>query len=194
MAILFFDSDAGESAYASADIGDESSKGTNDTSAFQKKDLDEGCNVIDDKKASLLMMNFTIEEVEFAMNKLGEYAPVNKLVDFIFAAQLANTDDKRISVEFQKKDMLIVIAEKLWSGIEHFVFDWVVSQVEYPLLANLRGLLLDLVAQLVGALSQMRVVGKGCKLVGCGTVVPILEVSNDDLSNIVDTNDEWISV
>ncbi|CAH1436575.1 unnamed protein product [Lactuca virosa] len=164
------------------------------------QDLDEGCNDIDDKKASLLMMNFTIEEVEFAINKLGEDAPVNELVDFIFVAQLANADDKRISVEFQKKDMLIVITEKLWSGLERFVFDWlinadrVVSQVEYPLLANLRGLLLDLIAQLVGALSQMRVVGKGCKLLGCGIAVPILEVSNDDLSNIVDTNDEWISV
>ncbi|CAI9286143.1 unnamed protein product [Lactuca saligna] len=164
------------------------------------KDLDEGCIGIDDKKASLLMMNFTIEEVEFAINKLGEDAPVNELVDFIFAAQLANADDKRNIVKFQKKDMLIVIAEKLWSGLEHFVFDWlinanrVVSQVEYHLLANLRGILLDLVAQLVGALSQMRVVGKGCKLVGYGTAVPILEVSNDDLSNTVDTNDEWISV
>lgn len=35
------------------------------------QDPDEGCNVIDDKKASLLMMNFTMEEVEFAINKLG---------------------------------------------------------------------------------------------------------------------------
>ncbi|CAH1435923.1 unnamed protein product [Lactuca virosa] len=70
---------------------------------LNSKDLDEGCNDIDDKKASLLMMNFTIEEVEFAMNKLGEDAPVNELVDFIFVAQLANADDKRISVEFQKK-------------------------------------------------------------------------------------------
>ncbi|KAI3721956.1 hypothetical protein L2E82_32976 [Cichorium intybus] len=54
------------------------------------------------------------------------------------------------------------LTEKLWSGLEHFVFDWlinadrVVSQVEYPTLVDLRGLLLDLVAQLVGALSQIR--------------------------------------
>ncbi|CAI9275716.1 unnamed protein product [Lactuca saligna] len=68
------------------------------------KDLDDGCNGIDDKNASLLMMKFTIEEVEFAINKLGEDVPVNELVDFIFAAQLANADDKRISVEFQKKE------------------------------------------------------------------------------------------
>ncbi|KAJ9566803.1 hypothetical protein OSB04_002769 [Centaurea solstitialis] len=39
-----------------------------------------------------------------------------------------------------------------------------------------------------------RLVGKGCKLVGCGSAVPALEVSNDDLSKIVETNDEWISV
>ncbi|KAI7725279.1 hypothetical protein M8C21_026077 [Ambrosia artemisiifolia] len=36
--------------------------------------------------------------------------------------------------------------------------------------------------------------GKGCKLVACGSVVPKLKFSNDDLSKIVDTADEWISV
>ncbi|KAL2624356.1 hypothetical protein R1flu_008601 [Riccia fluitans] len=50
----------------------------------------------------------------------------------------------------------------LWTGLEDFVFDWlinadrVVSQTEYPSLVDLRGLLLDLVAQLLGALSRMR--------------------------------------
>lgn len=54
------------------------------------------------------------------------------------------------------------ITEKLWSGLENFVFDWlinadrVVSQVEYPSLVDLRALLLDLVAQLLGALSRIR--------------------------------------
>ncbi|XP_015689288.1 uncharacterized protein LOC102706919 [Oryza brachyantha] len=54
------------------------------------------------------------------------------------------------------------ITEKLWIGLENFVFDWlinadrVVSQVEYPSLVDLRGLLLDLVAQLLGALSRIR--------------------------------------
>ncbi|XP_077229196.1 ARM repeat superfamily protein isoform X2 [Tasmannia lanceolata] len=54
------------------------------------------------------------------------------------------------------------VAEKLWSGLENFVFDWlinadrVVSQVDYPSLVDLRGLLLDLVAQLLGALSLIR--------------------------------------
>nr|ABD96932.1 hypothetical protein [Tarenaya spinosa] len=54
------------------------------------------------------------------------------------------------------------LTEKLWSGLENFVFDWlinadrVVSQVEYPSLVDLRSLLLDLVAQLLGALSRIR--------------------------------------
>ncbi|KAL2607250.1 hypothetical protein AAZV13_09G231900 [Glycine max] len=39
-----------------------------------------------------------------------------------------------------------------------------------------------------------RLVSKGCKLVGCGSAVPALQISNDDLSKMVDTNDEWISV
>ncbi|KAJ7944769.1 3-oxoacyl-[acyl-carrier-protein] synthase [Quillaja saponaria] len=39
-----------------------------------------------------------------------------------------------------------------------------------------------------------RIVSQGCKLVGCGSAVPSLEISNDDLAKIVDTNDEWISV
>ncbi|KAL4352944.1 hypothetical protein GQ457_06G037630 [Hibiscus cannabinus] len=39
-----------------------------------------------------------------------------------------------------------------------------------------------------------RLVSKGCKLVGCGSAVPSLSVSNDDLAKIVDTSDEWISV
>ncbi|PSR87776.1 Protein furry-like [Actinidia chinensis var. chinensis] len=54
------------------------------------------------------------------------------------------------------------LTEKLWVGLENFVFDWlinadrVVSQIEYPSLVDLRGLLLDLVAQLLGALSRIR--------------------------------------
>ncbi|CAL0325911.1 unnamed protein product [Lupinus luteus] len=38
-----------------------------------------------------------------------------------------------------------------------------------------------------------RFVSKGCKFVGCGSAVPKLQISNDDLAKIVDTNDEWIS-
>ncbi|KAJ9706842.1 hypothetical protein PVL29_002018 [Vitis rotundifolia] len=39
-----------------------------------------------------------------------------------------------------------------------------------------------------------RIVSKGCKLVGCGSAVPSLQISNDDLAKIVETSDEWISV
>ncbi|KAM7260071.1 hypothetical protein ACFE04_015812 [Oxalis oulophora] len=39
-----------------------------------------------------------------------------------------------------------------------------------------------------------RFVSKGCKFVGCGSATPSLQVSNDDLSKIVDTNDEWIAL
>ncbi|XP_068646926.1 uncharacterized protein [Aristolochia californica] len=54
------------------------------------------------------------------------------------------------------------LTEKLWTGLEHFAFDWLinadrlVSQVDYPSLVDLRGLLLDLVAQFLGALSRIR--------------------------------------
>ncbi|CAL9122970.1 unnamed protein product [Musa textilis] len=39
-----------------------------------------------------------------------------------------------------------------------------------------------------------RVIGMGSKLVGCGSSVPKLLISNDDLARIVETSDEWISV
>ncbi|PKI49472.1 hypothetical protein CRG98_030089 [Punica granatum] len=39
-----------------------------------------------------------------------------------------------------------------------------------------------------------RLVSKGCKLLGSGSAIPSLQVSNDDLAKIVDTSDEWISV
>ncbi|XP_021770023.1 3-oxoacyl-[acyl-carrier-protein] synthase III, chloroplastic-like [Chenopodium quinoa] len=38
-----------------------------------------------------------------------------------------------------------------------------------------------------------RLVNRGCKLVGCGSAVPKLQISNDDLSKFVETSDEWIS-
>ncbi|XP_014509281.1 probable inactive DNA (cytosine-5)-methyltransferase DRM3 isoform X2 [Vigna radiata var. radiata] len=71
-------------------------------SLFDDKDLPEVSNVneakeeidelnieIDDKRGSLLMMNFSIEEVEFAIRKLGGEASIPELVDFIFALQIA---------------------------------------------------------------------------------------------------------
>ena len=32
----------------------------------------------------------------------------------------------------------------------------------------------------------------GCKITGCGKALPDLTVTNDDLSRVVDTSDEWI--
>lgn len=43
------------------------------------------------------------------------------------------------------------------------------------------------------ALSRKRVVGRGVRLIGSGSAVPALEISNELLSTIVDTNDEWIA-
>ncbi|OVA20919.1 3-Oxoacyl-[acyl-carrier-protein (ACP)] synthase III C-terminal [Macleaya cordata] len=42
--------------------------------------------------------------------------------------------------------------------------------------------------------SRLPRVGQGCKLVGCGSAVPNLMISNDDLAKVVETSDEWISV
>ncbi|KAJ1418688.1 Ubiquitin-associated domain [Sesbania bispinosa] len=63
-----------------------------------KEEPDEINEVIEDKRGSLLMMNFPAEEVEFAIRKLGDEASIPELVDFIFAAQIAKklkkeTDD-----------------------------------------------------------------------------------------------------
>ncbi|XP_042512443.1 3-oxoacyl-[acyl-carrier-protein] synthase 3 A, chloroplastic-like [Macadamia integrifolia] len=47
------------------------------------------------------------------------------------------------------------------------------------------------------ALSESRapgLVSRGCKLVGSGSAVPNLQISNDDLAKFVETSDEWISV
>lgn len=32
----------------------------------------------------------------------------------------------------------------------------------------------------------------GCALIGCGKALPALEVQNDELKALVDTNNEWI--
>ncbi|KAE9455029.1 hypothetical protein C3L33_13041, partial [Rhododendron williamsianum] len=55
----------------------------------EEPDILDGGN--DDRRASLLMMNFSVDKVDFAMNKLGGDAPISELVDFIFAAQIAES-------------------------------------------------------------------------------------------------------
>ncbi|KAJ9559358.1 hypothetical protein OSB04_013972 [Centaurea solstitialis] len=90
-------------------FGDEkdiSSRSTDPTTTIPlKEDPDEFCNVIEDKKASLRMMNFTMEEIEFAMNNLGEDALVDELVDCIFAAQMASADDSNKRPETKSEDV-----------------------------------------------------------------------------------------
>ncbi|KAI5056545.1 hypothetical protein GOP47_0028363 [Adiantum capillus-veneris] len=54
------------------------------------------------------------------------------------------------------------LVEHSWRELENFIFDWLinadkaVSQTDYPSLVDLRSLLLDLVARLLGALSRIR--------------------------------------
>ncbi|GLT34746.1 hypothetical protein SLA2020_092450 [Shorea laevis] len=61
-----------------------------------KEEPDEFDEFYVDKRASLLMMNFSENEVDFALGKLGEDAPVNELVDFITAAQIAEELENEI--------------------------------------------------------------------------------------------------
>ncbi|KAJ8767389.1 hypothetical protein K2173_017433 [Erythroxylum novogranatense] len=55
--------------------------------------FDEVCN---DKRSYLLKMDFSADEVEFAMDKLGMDAPICEVVDFIFAAQEAERLDNEM--------------------------------------------------------------------------------------------------
>ncbi|XP_018833889.1 probable inactive DNA (cytosine-5)-methyltransferase DRM3 isoform X2 [Juglans regia] len=59
-----------------------------------KEEPDVYNGVGDDKRESLLMMKFSVNEVDFAIDKLGEDAPINELVDFITAAQIAQEFEK----------------------------------------------------------------------------------------------------
>lgn len=59
-----------------------------------KEEPDVFDEVYDNKRVSLLKMNFPAKEVEFAMDKLGENAPINEIIDFIIAAQIANNLDR----------------------------------------------------------------------------------------------------
>ncbi|XP_048323157.1 probable inactive DNA (cytosine-5)-methyltransferase DRM3 isoform X1 [Ziziphus jujuba] len=59
-----------------------------------KEEPEIASEINDGKRASLLMMNFSVNEVEFAIDKLGEDAPIDESVDFIVAAQIAETVEK----------------------------------------------------------------------------------------------------
>lgn len=61
-----------------------------------------------------------------------------------------------IKFVFHKSCVLVLICFGVRAVNSLFFFSRVVSQIEYPSLVDLRGLLLDLVAQLLGALSRIR--------------------------------------
>ncbi|KAJ4839137.1 hypothetical protein Tsubulata_040339 [Turnera subulata] len=64
------------------------------TFCLPKEDPDVFDEVDDDKRACLVKMKFHPNEIEFAMDKLGEEAPVNEIVDFILAARIAKNLDQ----------------------------------------------------------------------------------------------------
>ncbi|KAM3268106.1 putative inactive DNA (cytosine-5)-methyltransferase DRM3 [Capsicum chacoense] len=83
------------------DDDDISSSAKYDGEVHIKEEPDPCVGVCDDKRMSLLAMSFSLDEVEFAFGKLGEAAPVNELVDVIFAARIAGNhkkDDDDVSV------------------------------------------------------------------------------------------------
>ncbi|KDP27982.1 hypothetical protein JCGZ_19062 [Jatropha curcas] len=63
--------------------------------------------IYDDKRSSLLKMNFSVEEVDFAMEKLGVHAPVDEIVDFITAAQVAANFDKETEEKLDNEPEII---------------------------------------------------------------------------------------
>ncbi|GFP83101.1 DNA (cytosine-5)-methyltransferase drm2 [Phtheirospermum japonicum] len=73
-----------------------SSRSSNDLTVNHnvKEEPDAGSSVNDGKKASLLKMNFSLAEVDFAMDRLGKDAAVGQLMDFVFAARMAKKYEK----------------------------------------------------------------------------------------------------
>ncbi|PIN19455.1 DNA (cytosine-5-)-methyltransferase [Handroanthus impetiginosus] len=59
-----------------------------------KEEPDVGNGVSDEKISSLLKMNFTQDEVRFAMDRLGKHASIGQLMDLIFAARMARKYEK----------------------------------------------------------------------------------------------------
>ncbi|WJX90786.1 DNA (cytosine-5)-methyltransferase [Trifolium repens] len=86
-----------------------------------KEEPDEFNEDFEDKRGTLLMMNFSVEEVEYAIRKLGNKASVPELVDFIFAAQIAKkmkkeeADEDEITCYVREKE---ISNEKLFGIME----------------------------------------------------------------------------
>ncbi|MCL7039991.1 hypothetical protein MKW94_018329, partial [Papaver nudicaule] len=78
---------------------DSSDSPITDDSDFSLDDAETGelevkSEVIEDTRAYLLTMNFSVKEVDSAIERLGEDAPVNELVDYIVATQIAESAAK----------------------------------------------------------------------------------------------------
>ncbi|XP_026457260.1 probable inactive DNA (cytosine-5)-methyltransferase DRM3 isoform X2 [Papaver somniferum] len=55
----------------------------------EMEELEVKSEFIEDTRAYLLTMSFSVKEVDSAIERLGEHAPVNELVDYIVATQIA---------------------------------------------------------------------------------------------------------
>ncbi|XP_031112135.1 probable inactive DNA (cytosine-5)-methyltransferase DRM3 isoform X2 [Ipomoea triloba] len=82
-----------------------------------KEELDI-CVVRDEKKESLLAMDFSLDEVEFAMSKLGREALVTELVDFILAARIAGNLEREPNLVDAKENEQEFITETLFGTME----------------------------------------------------------------------------
>ncbi|KAG8370583.1 hypothetical protein BUALT_Bualt14G0132200 [Buddleja alternifolia] len=59
-----------------------------------KEEPDDRSGVSDEKTASLLKMNFSLDEIGFAISRRGKDAPIGQLMDFIFAARMVKKYEK----------------------------------------------------------------------------------------------------
>ncbi|KAI3892597.1 hypothetical protein MKW92_037015 [Papaver armeniacum] len=66
---------------------------TDDDSDFELDGAELEVKSEEDRRGYLLAMNFSVNEVDSAIERLGEDAPVNELVDYIVAAQIAGKNE-----------------------------------------------------------------------------------------------------
>ncbi|OVA16701.1 C-5 cytosine methyltransferase [Macleaya cordata] len=85
-------SDCMDGIFSHCQDGGSSAEFASDDLKIEEVDIPSAVN--EDRRASLLMMNFSVEEVEFAINRIGEEAPIDELVDFITAAQIAKRSEQ----------------------------------------------------------------------------------------------------
>ncbi|XP_062108879.1 probable inactive DNA (cytosine-5)-methyltransferase DRM3 [Humulus lupulus] len=109
---LFAYSDPQKANSASSDsldslFGDKVVSSPPEVSTFfqPKEEPDLPIGVAEEKTASLLMMKFSVDEVKFAMNKLGPDTPIDEIVDFIAAAQIAEKfDEENDDTDHQREE------------------------------------------------------------------------------------------